>query len=397
MDASVISRLPGLNGCAAFFAGFLLVNAALGQPVPTYLGDLDADGQPTVLDLVRLINHLNGTVPLSAPLLPYGDVNEDSVINQADVDFVADAILGAVLLPNPYAPPTISTPVTATNGTNILITGVARPNRTIIINGGLATTTTTADSNGNFSVNVALQPNRLNILYVSATNSTFKTGTPQIVRVIQDTQPPSLLIDFPADGADLISSNVVVAGRVGDMLSGFMGLSVTVTNFSTLNAQPSTSGGQANVNVGIGNNGTFERSPVPLLVGTNILVATARDIHGNSLSKTNTVRRLVPAGLRMVTVSGDMQTTNIQRRLAQPIVVRIESETGAPFSNKIVTFTATRSDGRLLPLDTNFLAADLTVRSDYTINGVMSLPLFTDPNGYARAWWTLGSDAGRGN
>src|ERR1051325_8684881 len=108
MDASAISRLLGSNCRAFFVAGVVLANTALGQSLPNLLGDLDADGQPTVLDLVRLINHLNATIPLSAPLLPYGDLNEDNAIDQADVDFVADAILGTVLLPNPYAPPVIS-------------------------------------------------------------------------------------------------------------------------------------------------------------------------------------------------------------------------------------------------------------------------------------------------
>jgi hypothetical protein len=41
-------------------------------------------------------------------------------------------------------------------------------------------------------------------------------------------------------------------------------------------------GGSANANVGIGNNGTYERGNVPLALGTNYLTVTATDAHGNT-------------------------------------------------------------------------------------------------------------------
>jgi len=52
---------------------------------PQKAGDLDGDGRATVLDLVRLINHLNGTVPLHPDLLLVADVNQDTVVDNADV------------------------------------------------------------------------------------------------------------------------------------------------------------------------------------------------------------------------------------------------------------------------------------------------------------------------
>src|SRR5687767_938421 len=90
----------------------LLAQTVIAQSLPQRLGDLDADGQPSVYDLVRLINHINGTIPLPGSLIPYGDVNESGTINQNDVDLIADAILGLAPLPDPYAPPIIQTPVT---------------------------------------------------------------------------------------------------------------------------------------------------------------------------------------------------------------------------------------------------------------------------------------------
>src|SRR5437773_2091768 len=199
---------------------------------PLRLGDLDADSQPTVLDLVRLLNHINGTVSLSPALAPFADINEDGVIDQRDVDLLQSAVLGLSLLPNPFAPPVVSAPVTSTNGGEIVLTGVARPNRTIVVSGGQETAFAVADGNGLFSVNVTLQSNRLNNLFVTASNGVFTAGVPQPIKIIQDSQPPSLFIDFPTNGQTLATSNTIVAGRVGDMLSGFLGLSVTLSNYS---------------------------------------------------------------------------------------------------------------------------------------------------------------------
>src|SRR5262245_24737658 len=93
---------------------FLLTAIATAGAQPLRLGDLDADGQPTIFDLVRLINHLSGVTPLPAALVPFADVNESGAITQADVDLIADAILGVAPLPDPYAPPVIAAPITAT-------------------------------------------------------------------------------------------------------------------------------------------------------------------------------------------------------------------------------------------------------------------------------------------
>ncbi len=133
-----------IRGILAFL--FLSFLAPHSPAQPALLGDLDADGSPTVLDLVQMIGHINQTHLLSAPLLPYGDINEDGIINTNDVLLLEDAILGGRTLPNPYAPPIVSTPVDSTNGTMILVTGVSRPNRTIIIQGGQGIFYATADS-----------------------------------------------------------------------------------------------------------------------------------------------------------------------------------------------------------------------------------------------------------
>jgi hypothetical protein len=63
MNAPRHWRVPGAwSGCVAFFLlmGFLC-SQAFAQTLPTKLGDLDADGQITALDLVRLINHVQSS------------------------------------------------------------------------------------------------------------------------------------------------------------------------------------------------------------------------------------------------------------------------------------------------------------------------------------------------
>ncbi|MCI0746812.1 MAG: dockerin type I repeat-containing protein [Verrucomicrobia subdivision 3 bacterium] len=84
-----------------FFAVLGLVIVPTRLPaLPQSLGDLDEDGQATVLDLVRLIDHINSRTLLSAALQPYADVSEDGLINVTDVDLLAELILGIPLPPN---------------------------------------------------------------------------------------------------------------------------------------------------------------------------------------------------------------------------------------------------------------------------------------------------------
>ena len=52
-----------------------------------------------MLDLVRLINHVRGTSLLSPLLAPYADINQDGVVAQADIDLLAQAVLGLYALP----------------------------------------------------------------------------------------------------------------------------------------------------------------------------------------------------------------------------------------------------------------------------------------------------------
>src|SRR5712692_7130020 len=65
---------------------------------PQKLGDLDGDGQATVLDLVRMVNQINGTAPLGAQLALFADMNQDGLVNEADVNLLTSVILGVAPL-----------------------------------------------------------------------------------------------------------------------------------------------------------------------------------------------------------------------------------------------------------------------------------------------------------
>ena len=109
---------------------FLSLSILHSAAVPKLIGDLNEDGEATVLDIVRLMNFLNGhaSIPASSgvqlsdfgPYAPlpaiYADINEDGVIDQKDVELLEQAILGYRSLPNPTAPPVLPRFPGSTNG-----------------------------------------------------------------------------------------------------------------------------------------------------------------------------------------------------------------------------------------------------------------------------------------
>ena len=286
------------------------------------------------------------------------------------------------LVPPPA--PTLNAHTTMTTASQVTITGFS-PGATwveVVHPAGsfLATVTNNA-----FSANVPLSPNQINPIFFTGLSTCAGVRGPQrVTRIIQDTVPPNLYIDFPADGSQITTNATDVAGRVGDVLSGFAGLTVTVNGIPAV------------VDEGVGNNGTFFAPSVPLNVGqANVLQVVATDALGNNRTKQITVTQAaIPANSpRMTIVSGNGQMATAMTVLPQPIVVKMANPDGVtPFVNKVVTFDVTRSNGRLGPS----IAALLPTPQDHD-PGSMKYQVRTDANGEARAYWRLGSDAGNGN
>jgi len=228
-------------------------------------------------------------------------------------------------------------------------------------------------TDGGFSAEIPLLGNRKNTLFFTAISNGVRSA-PVATTITQDSQPPVVAIQFPAEGAILTTSGTDVAGSVGDVLSGFFGLSVTINDLP------------AAVDVGIGTNGSFFLENVPLnQEGSTQIDVIATDVLGNSAQKSITVYKEVvpPSSPMMVVTSGNGQMGTVGTFLTDPIEIQILDGSGLPFPNKVVNFKIIRSDGRL--------------NADGAESGNLLFQTRTDENGFARAFWRLGMDAGCGN
>ncbi|MGE3312037.1 MAG: hypothetical protein AB7O66_18895, partial [Limisphaerales bacterium] len=359
--------------------------------------DADGDGVDDVYELNArpLLDPLN---PTDAALDPDNDGPSTLEEYRSGTNpFVANP-------PPAPASPRLNPPGSSTTAGRLELTGFGAANTYIRVEGGAALATNRVGADGAFSLLVPLSTNRINRLFVTALNPQGNTSPGVPIEILQDSQPATLHVDFPTNRMTFTTGNTLVAGRVGDSLSGYAGLSVWVHASPAEGNPPLASTSfppnsplQATVDVGIGPNGTYERGDVPLVEGTNIVSVVAMDALGNRTVRRAEVIRRPLAGPRLVMRSGDRQMTNVLRRLEQPLVVRAENPDGSPIANVLLTLDVTRSDGRLLPANTNALASDWTLQPNATTNGAMVIQVRTDANGEAAAWWTLGSEAGCAN
>ena len=278
--------------------------------------------------------------------------------------------------PPPGAPippqPTLDPHPTLTALAQVTLSGSAPGAATVEVQGpaGLVSGLVTADL---FSVTVGLLPNQVNALFVTAISDLGAESPPASTKITRDVAPPKVFIDFPTSGTTFTTASVDVAGRVSDVLSGFNGLQVDVNGIP------------AAIDVGIGTNGTFFAPAVPLnLVDATPITVTAMDFLGNTAVAQVTVLQEPATGAIMTVESGGAQQGPVGVLLPAPIVVKLLKLDGVtPFANKTVTFKVTKSNGQLAATPGGAASASLQVK--------------TDAQGFARAYWTLGSDAGCGN
>lgn len=345
-------------------------NGSSTSQVAGALEDADFD----LRDFAALQNCFSGT-KLSAPLAPAClspfDVNLDGNIDLADHAFKTCALLGpGVAVPSLVVCP----PLSPTESLSVRIRGMSRwPQIEVSGHGKPAVF---AINGAAFDFPIALRPDRVNRIFLTGISDSER-GAPTTVFITHDSQPPTIFIDFPVNGAELTTDSADVAGRVGDMLSGAKGLSVVVN------------GVEAIVDVGIGNNGTFVRGNVPLQMGDNTIVAGTKDLLGNTAQTQITVKRVAIAEdvPRLIPLFGNGQAAAIGAFLPEKLVVKMTHADGTPFVNKLVTFSVTRSNGRLYG----------ETAPDLDGPGTLTLQTHTDEEGLASALWKVGSDAGCGN
>lgn len=394
--------LPPLDGTPPVIASISRDN---GEPLTEDLSDLsivmseaiEADG--VVPSCVRMRSlggelFLPSTTALLAdertiachfdpPLSSCGDYSvlvSSSLVDLSGEFFVAGGDAPAFTGSTPPPVPTLNPHPTATSGAGILLTGTI-PNLPGFADAaevrvqGIDQVVTAPVAGLTYSIMVPLKANNLNVLYVSAISPCGIAGAPVTTEVTRDNAPPTLTITFPADGSQTFDQAVSAGGFVSDTLNGFQGLSVTVNGIPAV------------VDVGVGQNGTWNAPVVPLGrpgQATPITVV-ASDALGNSITKSITItRQAIPRNAAFIEQwSGANQTGVVRSTLPQPIRVKVWKPDGTPWANKVVDFTVTQNDGRLsgggFGSNTNFYQA------------------LTDASGEAFATWRLGSTAGCGN
>jgi hypothetical protein len=363
-DSNADARLDVSD--AIYSLGFLF----LGGPRPpcTDAADSNDDGRFDVSDSIHWLGYLflgTASPPRPGPRDCGFDPTDDSL------DCLSYDHCPQLPDPPPPSPPVVDPLSRITAEASVSVAGSASPPAVVVeVSGGDNLVTLALDA-GAFAGGVPLRLNQLNTLYFTALTASGDRSAPAVGRVVQDQTPPSLFIDSPADGSETTTDTVTVVGRVGDLLSGFMGLIVLVNN------------SPAEVRIGIGTNGTYERAEVPLAFGDNTITVRAMDAVGNSVERSITVRRRLPEGPRLLLVDGNGQQGGIGSVLAAPLSVRVENADGSAFSGKIVTFQVVRSNGLL------------GVSADEV--GERTLQVRTDLTGAAQVFLRLGSDAGCGN
>ena len=366
---------PNASGDLNITDGVFVLNYLfLGGPEPPCqdAADSDDNGELNITDGVRILNYLFLGGP--EPPAPFPGCGDDQTVDALGCQAFAPCPAPS----GPPAPPSIDPPPSPTRAGSIELRGATAPGLEVRITGGLSPTPVLAMAgpDGKFVAVVELTQNRLNRIFAAAEDAERRLSAPATVEVIQDAEPPFVYIDEPAGGSTVLTDRVTVTGRVSDMLSGFLGLTVTV------NGQP------AQIAIGIGTNGTFERDDVPLALGANTIRVVAADVVGNTAEREVTItREEIPAGAdRLEVVSGSGQEGSIYSVLQTPIVVRASSAGGEPLEGKFVTFEVVRSDGRLS-------AGPFPEPEDLAMTFVAR----TGADGLARAHWRLGGDAGSGN
>jgi hypothetical protein len=344
--------------------GFLFLGRPAALDCPD-AADADDSGELNITDGIYVLSFLFTGGP--APPAPFPRCGPDPTPDRLE----CPQFTGCPKSPPPPPPPAVDPVTSPTARQTVQVTGRSVVGTRVRVAGGAAPVEAPAGADGAFAITVELLPNRPNRLFVSALrDGAVSAAVP--VDVVHDGQPPELFVDEPADGSRVAAAEATVTGRVADLLSGFMGLGVEVAGLP------------ANVIVGIGTNGTFERQGVPLVLGPNAIDVVALDALGNRAALSITVTRVeVPAGApHLDVVSGNGQTGRVHELLAEPIAVRAVEGDGTPMDRKLVDFRVARSDGRL---------------SSDGSGGELFFQARTGADGVARALWRLGTDAGCGN
>lgn len=249
-----------------------------------------------------------------------------------------------------------------TNGTNVVISGLAGPN----VDGVYIGSRPASFDGTNFNLSFPLEEGK-NTITVFATNSFGGSGLVNLF-VTRDTTPPIVSIESPTNGAVVSSRQLTVNGLVNDLVPGTV---------NPEQASVAVNGLLASVY-----NRSYAIQDVLLVPGSNIVTAIAKDRAGNQSQRQLMVNYIEPASQkRLVKLGGDAQAAVINNLLEEPLLVELVDENGVVQTNQPVTFNVVRNDGTL------FASPDLG----------RSLTLRTDDKGRAKVYYYVGGRAGVAN
>ncbi|MGR9051269.1 MAG: Ig-like domain-containing protein, partial [Gammaproteobacteria bacterium] len=206
-----------------------------------------------------------------------------------------------------------------------------------------------------------------NTITVQATDSAGNTVV-RIVQAVLDTDPPTVTVESPANGAVLTALQADIVGLVNDIVTG--------TTIDAEDCRVTVNGVEAEVS-----NRSWMVSDLLLQRGLNTLTVVATDRAGNSRTVTGTVTVQDQAGQRIVLLSGNNQSAQMGSQLPGPLVVTLLDAAGDPVANHPVDFRVSRGDGQVFSFPQQ--------GSALTVN--------TDDNGLAKVLFTPGERIGAGN
>lgn len=246
------------------------------------------------------------------------------------------------------APPSVSitSPVVGAlfRTPTITVEGTVDPvTATVTVNGVNAVVAGT----GQFTAEVPLREGQ-NLITATAANANNEAGT-ATVSVTLDLTAPSITIESPAANSTVTANQVTVTGMVNDIVTG------------TVNAEQVTV--KVNGVDAVISNRSFAVADLLLVRGVNTINAVATDRAGNTA--TATVRISVEdtaTQQRIIAVSGNNQSGEIGATLAEPLMVQLLDNDDLPVAGRAVTFTVSRSDGRVKALPEE--GQEITVISD---------------------------------
>jgi hypothetical protein len=218
-----------------------------------------------------------------------------------------------------------------------------------------------------------------NLLTAVATDAQGRVSSAAI-SVSVDQTAPILNVEYPRDGHVTQAAWVDVRGMVNDAVEAMFGSPEPQLYVSTAGAPER----QAQVA-----DRYFQLTEVPLRLGQNTLTVRAVDHLGNQRVQTIKVHRADTGQAGLLMVSGHNQGGAPNVELPQPLTVLALNAQGDPVAGQTVTFEVKRGTGVLSPTQGQTASGN----ANYTSRAIVAT---TDAEGKARAWYTIGRQAGPG-